>query len=138
MTYQKVDKNKILGISVVLFILLLLFLSILPAPGIDSWIYHAQEIDSIHVRYSEYSYTLISDRARIGAISAEIKNCKPVEVKHIKLSNMPFVLIFYSGKRKSSLDFVDGSYDGKVICSGRVYYRNDKLWELISTYVPTN
>lgn len=137
MTYPKVDKNKILGISVVLFILLLLILSVLPEPGFDSWTYHAQEIDSIHVRYSEYSYILISDHAGIAAISAEIKNCKPVEVKKIKLSTMPFVLIFYSGKRKSYVEFLDG-YDGKIIASGRVYYRNDKLWGLIGTYHPKN
>jgi hypothetical protein len=138
MAHKKVDKNTILGISLVVFISLLLFLSILPAPGFDGWIYHAQDIDSIHVRYSEYSYTPISDRAKIAVISAEIKNCKPVEVKKIKLSKFPFALIFYSGKRKSILDFLDGSYDGKVICGGRVYYRNDKLWELISTDYPGN
>jgi hypothetical protein len=108
---------------------------LLPRTGIETWVYNAQEIDSIHVvRYSDLSYALISDRSEIAAISAQIKKCKPVEVKRIKISNEPFNIIMYSRQRKSDLDFLDGFYDGKIIFSNGVYYRNDKLWSLINTY----
>jgi hypothetical protein len=135
MAYRKAAKNKILGIGLVIFISFLLFMWLLPRTGIDGWVYNAQEIDSIHVvRYSDFSYALISDHAEIVAISNQIKNCKRVEVKSIKASNEPFSIIMYSRKRKSDLDFLDGLYDGKIIYSNGVGYKNDKLWSLINKY----
>ena len=40
----------------------------------------------------------------------------------------------YSRKRKAEVDFRDGRYDGKIICSNGVCYRNDSLWSLLNAY----
>ncbi len=135
MVYHKEDRYKVFGLSLVIFILLLLILWLMPRAGIDSWAYNGREIDSIHVvMYGSFSYTQISGRAEIDTISAKVRNCKPVEVKAIKISKLPFQIILYSQKRKATLDFLDGHYDGKIIETNGVDYRNDELWDLVNTY----
>jgi len=88
MVYRKEDRYNVFGVSLVIFISFALIMRLLPRAGMDSWVYNGQEIDSIHVvRYSDDSYAVISDHAEVATISAKFRNCKPVEVKSIKISN---------------------------------------------------
>ena len=139
MVYRRANKSRILGITIVVFISFLLFLYLIPRSGIDAWVYDSNKIDSIHViRYSSRSYTSISDQAEIAAISDQIKNCRPVQVRSTKIANLPFQLIVFSRRKKATLDFLDGYYDGKMIESNGVVYKNDLLWSLINRYYSKN
>lgn len=135
MAYRRVDKNKLLGIGLVIFFSFLLVMWLLPNRGIDGWVTHPEQIDSIHVvRNPDNSRLRISDRPEIEAIAAEIRKCREVKVKSLRLTNFKFLVIMYSRHGKSELDFLDGTYDGKIVWSGRIGYKNDTLWQLINAY----
>ena len=78
MAYGRVDKNKILGFGLVIFFLFLLTVWLLPNPGIDGWVFNAQEVDSIRLVRPDRSYLLVTDHTDIAAFSAQIKSCKPI------------------------------------------------------------
>ena len=85
MSYRKEVEYKILGISLVVFIIILLFSALKPKPGIDNILTNQSKTDSIQITdCANGSSVIIVDSSEKAAIFAELKKSIRFDPKAVK------------------------------------------------------
>jgi hypothetical protein len=132
MRYRKEDKYKTLGISLAVFIIILLFLALKPKPGLDNILTNQSKTDSVQITdCTNGSSVNIVDSSEKAAIFTELKRAIRFEPKAIAAGYRLYSLKFYNLKNTREIILVNSPYDGKMIMGDQAFFRNDGLWTFV-------
>ena len=132
MSYQGEKKYRIFGVSLVLFIMFLLFIAIKPKPGLNDVLANQSNTDSIQIidLKNHLALTFI-DSSQKAPVFEQLRKAVKINPARINIGNWLHSLRFFNSKTTREVVLVSSPFDGLMIRGDQAFFRNDSLWTFV-------
>jgi hypothetical protein len=132
-------KYKILGFTIVGFILLALYFFFNAKEPINPILFEANNMDSIRIRKTD-NIKILTNTSDLINVVEQLKKCKEVSIDRANINTGFVDLSFFTKKRKEPypIRILFNYYHGILITNFKSYYKNDSLYTSVMNYLKTS